>query len=462
MSTRNSIEKLREALLAKTRPSATVSTASAVKVAPATNGDDGVNRVPVRRPEDTPPAFYQFKDFPEYKEYTTMQWYCRKQSFPQSLFQPHAGASDATVTMHGKEYLNFSTYNYLALGSHERVKDAAIKAVRTFGAGTGSGRSITGEIDLHSQFEREICDVLGTEDAVLSVGGYSTNAFTIGYLCRNQDLILYDELIHNSALIGCKMTGARRFAFPHNDYDALTKLLDQHRGDYERVLILAEGVYSMDGDIPDVPRLIEIKEKYKALLMVDEAHSMGVIGPNGLGVCDYFGIDGSQIDILYGSLSKAFGTCGGYVAGPEPLIAILKYYAPGVLLYGASPTPANAASALESLRIMREQPERAQRLQANAAYFIDRAKSAELDTYHSKDSGVVPIMMRDSELALWMSMKLWENGICSYPMMHPIVPRDKSRLRFFINVNHTNEQMDRTIELIRDQLKKAPKSKGLF
>lgn len=451
MTTRTSIDKLREALLSKKQ------SAAADATAPAERGN-----APTRALKDIPAACYQFKDFPEYKEYTTMQWYCEKQSYPQSLFQSHAGASDANVTINGREFVNFSTYNYLALGSDQRVKDAAIEAVRTFGAGTGSGRSITGEIDLHSEFEREISDVLGTEDAVLSVGGYSTNAFTIGYLCRNQDLILYDELIHNSALVGCSMTGARRISFPHDDYDALTKLLDQHRGNFERVLILAEGVYSMDGDIPDVPKLIEIKEKYKALLMVDEAHSMGVIGPNGLGVCDHFGVDGSQIDILYGSLSKAFGTCGGYVAGPEPLIAILKYYAPGVLLYGASPTPANAASALESLRIMREQPERAQRLQANAAYFIQRAQAAGLDTYHSKGSGVVPIMMRDSELALWLSMKLWEHGICSYPMMHPIVPRDKTRLRFFINVNHTHEQIDRTIDVIGEQLKIAPKSKGLF
>ncbi len=451
MSIRNSIDKLRENLLAnkKTESKASESPESA----------PSVPSVPL---SDIPASSYQFEHFPEYKEYATMIWYCDKQKFPQNLFQPHLGSSDATVQINGSNYINFSTYNYLALGSHERVKNAAIEAVKTYGVGTGSGRSITGEISIHSDFEREISDVLGTEDAVLSVGGYSTNTFTIGYLCRNQDLILYDELIHNSALAGCKMTGARRFSFPHNDYDALTKLLETHRGKFERVLILVEGVYSMDGDIPDVPKLIEIKNKFKATLMVDEAHSMGVIGPNGLGVCDYFGIKGSEIDILYGSLSKAFGTCGGYVAGPKPLIAILKHYAPGVLLYGASPTPANAAAALESLRMMREHPELAQRLQQNAAYFIERAQAAGLDTYHSKDSGVVPIMMRDSELALWLSMKLWESRICSYPMMHPIVPRDKTRLRFFLNVNHTHEQIDHTIDVITSSLRVAPKSKGLF
>lgn len=455
MSIRSSIDKLRENLLAK-------KTATSEPTSNASNVEEQSSTTPAVALTDIPLSSYQFEHFPEYKDYTTMLWYCDKQKFPASLFQPHMGTSESKVQINGKQYINFSTYNYLALGADERVKNAAIEAVKTYGVGTGSGRSITGEISLHSDFEREISEVLGVEDAVLSVGGYSTNTFTIGYLCRNQDLILYDELIHNSALSGCKMTGARRFSFPHNDYDALAKLLELHRGKYERVVILVEGVYSMDGDIPDVPRLIEIKNKYKALLMVDEAHSMGVIGPRGLGVCDYFGIDGSQIDIHYGSLSKAFGTCGGYVAGPKPLIAILKHYAPGVLLYGASPTPANAAAALETLRIMRERPELAQRLQANAAYFIQQAQAAGLDTYKSKDSGVVPLMMRDSEVALWLSMKLWENGICSYPMMYPIVPRDKTRLRFFINTNHTKEQIDHTINLVASSLKVAPKSKGLF
>ncbi|MFO0940906.1 MAG: aminotransferase class I/II-fold pyridoxal phosphate-dependent enzyme [Pirellulales bacterium] len=454
MSIRTSIDKLRESLLAKKPAEAAASSENNVEAAVANTATVTLSDVPL--------SSYQFEHFPEYKEYSTMLWYCDKQKFPQSLFQPHLGTSEATVNIHGKQYINFSSYNYLALGAHPRVKEAAIEAVRKYGVGTGSGRSITGEISLHADFERDICEVLGTEDAVLSVGGYSTNTFTIGYLCRNQDLIIYDELIHNSALAGCKMTGARRFSFPHNDYEALAKLLELHRGKHERVLILAEGVYSMDGDIPDVPKLIEIKNKYKATLMVDEAHSMGVIGPNGLGVCDYFGIDGSQIDILYSSLSKSFGTCGGYVAGPKPLIAILKQYAPGVLLYGASPTPANTAAALESLRVMREHPELAKRLQANAAYFIEKAKGAGLDTYHSHDSGVVPLMMRDSEVAIWLSMKLWEAGVCSYPMMYPIVPRDKTRLRFFINVNHTHEQIDYTIKTVVDQLKVAPKSKGLF
>lgn len=408
------------------------------------------------------PEFWDFRKFPEYKKHETANWYMDKEKYPQIQFRKRLAASDATVNLEGDEYINFSTYNYLGLAGDRRVTEAAKKAIDQFGTSTGSGRSITGEIELHQQFEQEICEVLGTEDCVVSVGGYSTNTFTIGYLCRPHDVIFYDELIHNSALSGCQMTGARRFSFPHNDYAALDKLMSEHRGNFERALVLVEGVYSMDGDIPDVPRLIEIKNRHQALLMVDEAHSMGIIGPKGLGVTDYFGIDGKDIDILFGSMSKSFATCGGYVAGPKPLIELLKYYAPGVLLYGAAPTPANTAAGLEALRIMRAEPERALRVQENARYFIDAANSLGLDTYHSKDSGVVPIMAPDSEVALWLSCKLFEQGICAYPMLYPIVPRDRSRLRFFINANHTKEQLEKTVRLISENLKVAPKSKGVF
>ncbi len=408
------------------------------------------------------PSFYDFAQFPEYKDFTTMEWYYEKQKYTKNQFLPHVGSSDATVQLSGRELINFSSYNYLALACDPRVKAAAKQAIDDFGTSTGSGRSITGEVDLHQQFEQEIAQVLGTEDAVLSVGGYSTNAFTIGYLARPQDLIVYDELVHNSALVGCKMTTARRFSFPHNDYDALDRLLAEHRNKYERTIILVEGVYSMDGDIPNLPRLIEVKKRHHALLMVDEAHSMGVIGPRGLGVTDYFPIAGSDIDILYGSMSKAFGTCGGYVAGPKPLVAILKNYAPGVLLYGASPTPANTAAGLATLRLMQSEPDRVQRLRANADYFREQAKVAGLDTYNSKDSGVVPIMTPDSEVALWLSIQLFDAGVCAFPMLYPIVPRDKSRLRFFINCNHTREQIDYTIQCIDTNLRRAPKSKGVM
>jgi len=408
------------------------------------------------------PEFTDFSKFPEYKQHETAKWYMEKEKYPDIQFRKRMATSDATVDLEGTKFINYSTYNYLGLAGDPRVTQAAHNAIDVWGTSTGSGRSITGEIDLHQQFENEICEALGTEACVVSVGGYSTNTFAIGYLLRPKDVIFYDELVHNSALSGCQLSGARRFSFPHNDYEALDRMLADHRGSFERAIVLVEGVYSMDGDIPDIPKLIEIKNRHKAFLMVDEAHSMGIIGSKGMGVTDYFNVKGSEIDILFGSMSKSFATCGGFVAGPQPMVDLLKYHAPGVLLYGAAPTPANTAAGLEALRIMRAEPERALRLQDNARYFVKQANALGLDTYDSKDSGVVPIMAPDSEVALWLSCKLFEQGICAYPMLYPIVPRDKSRLRFFLNTFHTKEQIDKTVNQIAENLKVAPKSKGVF
>lgn len=409
------------------------------------------------------PEHYDISKFSEYHDYERMIWYYEQNKFEFNLFREHAGVSGAYVDIDGRRMTNYSSYNYLDLAGDTRVREAAKAAIDEFGVSTGSGRAISGEVSLHRMFEQEICEITGAEDAVVSVGGYSTNTFTIGYLCRKQDLIIYDELIHNSALSGCKMSGAKRLVFPHNDYDALDRLLAEHREFHERVVILVEGVYSMDGDIPDLPRIVEIKKQHKALLMVDEAHSMGVIGRSGRGVLDYYPqLHARDIDILFGSMSKALATCGGYVAGPKALISILKQYAPGVLLYGAAPTPANTAAGLESLRILRAEPERAHKLQANASYFIEKAKAAGFDTGPSKDSAVVPLMIGSSEQSLWFSVKLFEENICVYPMIFPIVPRNQARLRFFINTAHTREDMAKTIERLEVLREKLPADRGVI
>jgi len=411
-------------------------------------------------PSKIPQEYYNFEKFKEYKTYQTMEWYFDKQGFDQIYFCSHSDHSEDTILVGNRRLINFSGYNYLGLSGEPRVKAAAIRAIERYGTSTSAGRNISGEIDLHSEFEAELCKVLKTEACVVSYGGYSTNAFSIGYLCRRNYLILYDELVHNSAIVGCELTGARRLSFPHNDFDTLERLLEEHRGDHERVLVLVEGAYSMDGDIPDIPRVIEIKNRYRALLMVDEAHSMGVIGPNGLGVMDHFDIEPGSIDILYSSLSKSFGSCGGYVAGSKALVSILKFYAPGIVLYGAAPTPANTAAALEALRIMQAEPERARRVQESAHYFASKARAAGLDCGDTAGTGIVPVILRDSELALWLSAQLWKDGICAHAILYPAVPKDRVRLRFFINCAHSVEQLDFTLERLMANLAHAPASKG--
>ncbi|WP_168793134.1 aminotransferase class I/II-fold pyridoxal phosphate-dependent enzyme [Paraburkholderia aromaticivorans] len=408
------------------------------------------------------PEHYDFAHFPEMRQYERTCWYYENQGFQWNMYREHAGVASAEVEIDGRRVLNFSSYNYLDLSDDVRVCEAAKRAIDVYGTSAGAGRIIRGEVPLFGAFERELAETLGVEDAVMGVSGWGVNAGAIGFLARKQDLILYDELVHNSMLIGARIGGARRFAFPHNDYDALEQLLAEHRKQYERVLILTEGVFGMDGDIPDVPRMIEIKRRYRALLMVDEAHSMGVIGPRGLGVVDYFGIDGADIDIHFSTLSKSFSTIGGYVAGSRALVTMLKHYASGIGLYIAAPNPANAAAALAALRIMRAEPERARRVVANADYLREQAVAAGLDIGPSHGSAVVPIMQPDSETAMWMSARLFDAGVFAFPMIFPVVPRDGARLRFFLSTAHTREQIDRTVALLVQLKASAPAPKGLI
>ncbi|NML29914.1 aminotransferase class I/II-fold pyridoxal phosphate-dependent enzyme [Paraburkholderia antibiotica] len=451
MSSISHIERLRAKLLGKT---GTGDAATAGGDAPAPRA--AAAKVAVG------PEHYDFARFPELREYTNTRWYYDKQGYEWNMFREHVGLVSAEVEVAGRKMINFSSYNYLNLSGDPRVQAAAKQAIDSYGTSTGSGRIIMGEIPVFGEFERELAEMLGVEDAVLGVSGYGTNVAAIGYIARKQDLVLYDELVHNSMLVGAKLSGARRFAFAHNDCDALERLLAEHRGSYERVLILTEGVFSMDGDIPDIPRLIDIKKRYHALLMVDEAHSMGVIGPRGRGVVDHFGLDPADIDIHYASMSKAFATVGGYIAGRRELITMLKHYAPGLGLYIASPMPANAAAGLAALRIMRDEPERARRVIDSSNYFREQARAAGLDTGFSEGSAVIPVMLPDGEKALWMAARMFDNNVFTFPMIFPVVPRDAARLRFFINSAHTREHIDRTIRLLVELKAAAPASRGLF
>jgi 8-amino-7-oxononanoate synthase len=423
---------------------------------------DGETPAPRAAKVEIRPEHYDFARFPELDEYKNTCWYYDKQKYEWNMFREHVGMATAELEVAGRRMINFSSFNYLDLAGDPRVTAAAKQAIDEFGTSTGSGRIIMGEISLFRQFERELAETLGVEDALLGVSGYGTNVAAIGYLMRKHDLIVYDELVHNSMLTGAQLSGARRLSFAHNDLDALDRLLAEHRGSHERVLIMTEGVFSMDGDIPDIPRMIEIKKRHRALLLVDEAHSIGVIGSRGMGVVDHFSLDPADIDIHYASMSKAFATIGGYIAGRKELITMLKHYAPGLGLYIASPTPANAAAGLAALRIMRAEPERGRRVVANADYFRERAQAAGLDIGPSAGSGVVPVMLADSELALWLAVKLFENNIFTFPMLFPVVPRNAARLRFFLSVAHTREHIDRTIDMIVQLKANAPSGRGLI
>lgn len=367
-------------------------------------------------------------------------------------FSPHEGVSDHITTINGKEYINYSGYNYLGLSGHPEVSAGAKQAVDRYGTSVSASRIVSGEIPLHLELEAALARIHDTEDAVALVSGYSTNVAVIGHLFGPQDLLLHDSLIHNSVITGCQLSGARRLAFPHNDWRALDKLLDQHRHAYKRVLIIIEGVYSMDGDIPDLPRIIEVKHKHKCMLMVDEAHAAGVIGPRGFGSHDHFHIDAADVDIWMGTLSKSFASCGGYICGSKALIENIKYNAPGAVLFSVGISPANAGAALAAAQIMMREPARAERLRARSALFLDRAKHHGLDTGPAAGTGVVPIILGHSIRCLQLSQRLMRAGINVHPIMYPAVPEAASRLRFFITSNLTEGEVVYTVDTLATEL----------
>lgn len=363
-------------------------------------------------------------------------------------FSAHDGVSDHITMIHGKEYINYSGYNYLGLSGHPEVSAGAKKAIDQYGTSVSASRIVSGEIPLHSELEAALARIHNTEDAVVLVSGYSTNVAVIGHLFGPQDLLVHDTLIHNSIITGCQLSGAKRLAFPHNDWTALDILLERHRSQHQRVLIIIEGVYSMDGDIPDLPKVIDLKRKHRCMVMVDEAHAAGVIGPRGFGSHDHFGINAGDVEIWMGTLSKAFASCGGYICGSKSLVDNIKYNAPGAVLFSVGISPANAGAALTAAQIMMREPERAERLRARSALFLERAKHHGLDTGMAAGTGVVPIIIGNSMRCLQLNQRLMQAGINVHPIMYPAVPEVASRLRFFITSNLTEAEVVYTVDTL--------------
>ncbi|MGZ8190184.1 MAG: aminotransferase class I/II-fold pyridoxal phosphate-dependent enzyme [Methylococcaceae bacterium] len=398
-----------------------------------------------------PPPWYRFDQFPGYKQLQIIHKGGAQLGIANPFFRVHDGIAGATSKINGREYINYASYNYLGLSGDPRVSKAAKDAIEQYGTSVSASRLVSGERPIHRQLEAALAQTYHVEDAVVMVSGHATNVTTIGYLFGANDLILHDELIHNSTLIGAQLSGAKRLSFPHNDYAALDALLIEQRRNYERVLIVIEGLYSMDGDYPDLPRFIDIKQKHHAFLMVDEAHSFGVMGPNGLGIREHFNIDGKTVDIWMGTLSKSLAGCGGYIAGESALVEHLKFLAPG-FLYSVGMPPQVAAPALAALNIITSEPARTQQLQARSRYFLDRAKASGINTGHSSGLAIIPAITGSSTSAARMSQALFERGINVQPILYPAVPEKSARLRFFISCEHTEKQIDETIQAFCEEM----------
>ncbi len=405
------------------------------------------------RVDSIPDSWCRFDMHPDYQQLRILNEGASRLGVDNPFFRVHEGCAGATTVIDGRTYTNFSSYNYLGLAGHPDVNRAAKAAVDRFGTSASASRLVSGERPVHGELEQALADLHGVEDCVVFVSGHATNVSTIGHLFGPKDLIVHDALIHNSALIGSQLSGARRMAFAHNDWQALDHLLDQCRLQYERVLIVVEGLYSMDGDIPDLPRFVEIKRRHRAFLMVDEAHSLGVLGEGGLGIQEHFGLDGADVDIWMGTLSKALASCGGYIAGERALVEHLKCAAPG-FVYSVGMPPPQAAAALAALRVLRAEPHRARLLQARGQRFLEAARRRGLDTGLSMGFSVIPAITRSSLKAARLADALNRRQINVQPILYPAVQERAARLRFFISSEHTEAQIDATVAALADEARK--------
>lgn len=367
------------------------------------------------------------------------------------FFRVHdALATDTTVSA-GRKLLNFATYDYLGLNGDERVNAAVSTAISRFGTSVGASRLVAGERPLHRDLEAALASLHGVEAAITFVSGHATNVTTIGRLIGPEDLMIADALVHNSVLEGTRLSGAKRVLTPHGDHNAIERALRIHRKRHRRTIVAVEGLYSMDGDIPNLAKLVEIKDRYQAWLLVDEAHSVGVLGGTGRGIAEEQGVNPRKIEIWMGTLSKSFASAGGYIAGDRALIDLLKLSAPG-FVYSVGLPPPMAAAALAAIDIMKADASCLQRMRANGKYFLAAAQRAGLNTGASMGAAVIPIIVGDSAKAAILSNRLFQRGINVLPIIFPAVAELEARLRFFITARHTKAQLDEAVRLVSEEL----------
>lgn len=381
-------------------------------------------------------TFEQTKEFQEFSE--------RLKEAEKYDYNPYFVCHDSIVSdvslVNNKQVLNFGSYNYLGMSGRKEVSEAAKKAIDKYGTSASGSRILAGEKKLYQELEQEIATWKHTEDAIVFAAGNLTNTTFVGNFCNENDAIFFDMLSHSSTEQGCRLSRAYTKRFPHNNYNALDTMLKRLRSKYEKVLIVVEGAYSMDGDIAPIDEFVKLKKKYGAFLMVDEAHSSGVLGENGGGVDEYFNLQPNDIDIKMGTLSKATGSIGGYIAGSRNLVTHLKYNLPG-FIFAAGISPASAAAALEAIRIIKEDNSIIRKLQANIKLFISEAQKRGFNTCLAKESPIIPILIGKDEIAFIASKMMLERGIFVPSASYPAVPKNQARLRFNVISEHKPEQI---------------------
>lgn len=360
------------------------------------------------------------------------------------------GKSGACVRINNASFYMMSSYDYLGLIGHPEIEEAAIDAIKTYGTGTGGVRLLTGTNELHEILEKEISDFKGTEAAMVFSSGYMANLAIISALFSQKDTVIVDEFVHKSIIEALKLAGITYQTFQHNNASSLEILLAAKTSN--RTLIIIDGVYSMDGDICKLPEIVSLKEKYGALLMIDEAHSLGVLGVNGSGVNSHFNIGADKIDIFSGSLSKAIPSNGGYIATKKELILYLKHGS-SPFIFSAALTPANTAAAISSIQLMQKETWRLDKLWKNTNRLISGLKQKGINIGET-ESPVIPIILKSTAEALLMAKKLFNEGFIACPVIFPAVPANKSRLRICSTADQTPEIIDDFINTVEQLIQK--------
>jgi len=391
--------------------------------------------------------YAKFENYPDYAQLVIQKNNLKALTDKPLFLDLSEGIASNIIIVDNKSMIHFSGYNYLGMSGDPKVSKAAIEAINQYGTSVSASRLASGDKPIHRELEKALAKFIGGEDAAVFSAGFLTNASTISYLFGKNDMIILDSLAHNSIVYGANASGADQYVFAHNNFESLESILENIRDSYQRVLIVIEGVYSMDGDIPNLPKFLAIKKKYDAFLMIDEAHSAGTIGKTGHGIREYYNIDAKEVDIWMGTLSKSFASCGGYIVGNQALIDLLKYKSPG-FVYSCGISPANAAASLAALNLCIKEPQRVTKIHENSDYLRMLLRQNGVDIGLSYDTPIIPIMLGEVERTLKFNVALRQNGIYCHPIIYPIVEKNKARVRLFINCLHTKEQLNYTAETI--------------
>ena len=357
---------------------------------------------------------------------------------------------DTEVTINGKKVLMFGSNSYLGLTNHPKIKEASKKAIDKYGSGCAGSRFLNGTLDIHLELEERLAKFTGKEGALCFSTGFQVNLGVVSVLTGRNDHVLLDELDHASIIEGSRLSFSRVLKFAHNDMKSLESKLKHCTPDSIK-LIVVDGIFSMEGDIVNLPVIVKLAKKYNATIMVDDAHSLGVIGVNGAGTASHFGLTDS-VDLIMGTFSKSFASLGGFIASDKDTINFIKHSS-RTLIFSASMTPASTATVLAALDIMESEPERIKHLWKITNYALKGFKSMGFDTGKS-ESPIIPLFIRDDYKALMLTKILLEDGIFVNPVVSPGVPKEDSLIRYSLMATHTKEQVDISIEKITAAAKK--------